>query len=221
MILHFIKRDFNTHRLAWAIVGLATLLGLSLAAVFGIAVLGLLFYAYFFLGIIPMCSLVGSNWRTQHVMSRNYMLSLPVKRSRLFLIIQVRALVYWLPSIVLAMVLLPFAQAEMESLLEELSVVDFFVFLLFLLFSVIWFINMSIKMQISFERITSYLTQKQRVVKSIGSMVIFVGSMFVIGFSFVGLCALGMWWDILVLTLVAMLSFFFFSSARDAWMYQQ
>jgi len=221
MILHFIKRDFNTHRLTWAIIGLATLLGLSLAAVFGIAALGILLYAYFFLGIIPMYSLVGSNWRTQHVMSRNYMLSLPLKRSRLFLIIQVRALVFWLPFIVLAMVLLPFAQAEMERLSGKLSVIDFFVFLLCLLFNVIWFINMSIKMQISFERITSYLTQKQRALKSIGSMVIYIGGMFVIGFSFFGLFALGIWWDILVLTLVAMLSFFFFSSARDAWLYQQ
>jgi hypothetical protein len=103
MIAHFLARDFHDNVVAWVLLSVPTALG-ALTAWAGPAGFALPFLAwiYFMFAMFLSGQTVGSVWRTQHQLSRYYLLALPLAHRRLFAIQQVRMLVAWLPLLGLA-----------------------------------------------------------------------------------------------------------------------
>lgn len=159
MIYHFVKRDFKSHFINWAILLIivtACLWAMRLASEV-IFVLGacLMFYA-----ILPLQTITGASWRSQHSMSRNYLLSLPVPRKKMFFIVQIRAFVFALPIFLYAL-LIPEASDFFSALVPQAQQNRFFYVLnVFLL--LVWMINSSISANLVFEKISTYQTKLQR-----------------------------------------------------------
>lgn len=170
MIYHFLHRDFLSNRINWVInlIIVATCLaGASLHP----EILFILGVVLLFFAIIPLQSLTGAAWRSQHVMSRNYLLSLPVERRKMFLIVQMRALVFALPVLIYALVM-PFYSPFFASVV--LAAHSYFVlYALTLLMAIVWMINSAIYSNLIFEKITSYLTKVERTTSWSINMVIF------------------------------------------------
>ncbi len=158
MIIHFIKRDFVSHKFYWAVLGIATV-GAVPCMFISEAFFMALFYAYVLFSLIPINSLTGVTWRSQHIMSRNYILALPVERNRLFLMIQYRALVYWIPLVILALA----APVIVPSFKDTVDCYPVYVLMIFP--CIFWFINSMISMQLSGEKINSYLTHQKRLME--------------------------------------------------------
>jgi predicted permease len=218
MVTHFIKRDFKSNSLAWIIVGVLTA-GAGVLTVFwpsfyrvAIPVLG---YAYFFLGLAPMQGITGAKFRTQHLMSRNYLLSLPVNRKRQFAIMQLRALIYWIPLIILVAAL-PFVL--FRAGFERIHQSNQLLYLVLIMSSVLWIINRIIIMQVTLERITSYQTQKQRFFRWIGDISLFVVEILIVNFSWFGFIMLDGLGDFAVVMVVAGLAVWRYNSARQGWL---
>jgi hypothetical protein len=90
MIRHFLRRDFRDCRLYWA-----SLLLITVASLFaGVIGLTILFWVYFMFPSMAQGYILGSPWRTQHQMSRHYLLALPISHKKLFVIQQARMLVF-------------------------------------------------------------------------------------------------------------------------------
>lgn len=106
MIGHFVKRDFLDHRLAWAALAIMTALcfgGLRLAGTYFLVreiARQTLLLTYIMFGVTSSQSVLGSAWRTQYQLSRHYLLALPIPHRRLFIIQQVRVVVFWLPIVI-------------------------------------------------------------------------------------------------------------------------
>lgn len=173
MLTHFIKRDFKDLKLGWGIVGGIVFLALAAIpfspkeGVFIIAaVIG---YTLFFMTLIPLNQVLGSHWRNQHVMSRYYLLSLPVPRNELFKIQQIRLLIYGLPITLFAIITPMFWLAVPEIW-----------FLLFTLFysilvgvTIIFFIQLMILFNLFMENFSSHVNQQERFWQGIISFGIF------------------------------------------------
>ena len=183
MIFHFIKRDYNTYRFFWIIIGVFSVVSIPAVLVSGKYFMPVA-YAYLFFGIIPIKDLIGVTWRSQHIMSRNYILALPVKRKKLFFMIQYRALIYWLPFLILSWIAPLFLS---DSILRKESENSYLIYALMIILGVIWFINSSITMQLACEKISSYLTQKQRAKEWIKLMVVYLGEFAIVGISFLSI----------------------------------
>jgi hypothetical protein len=113
---HFLKRDFLDFRLYWIILGIITAFYIFTYGVVRHSWLGLewLFWAYFMFAIIPVNYILGSVWRTQHQLSRHYLLALPINHKRLFALQHLRILIFWFPLLSLGS-LYPFLSGMSSS----------------------------------------------------------------------------------------------------------
>ena len=159
MIAHFIMRDFRTFKFHWIV-----LIGISLFAsplvIFSTNFLDVLGYAYFFFGLVPQNNLTGVSWRSQHIMSRNYLLALPVERKKLFLIIQYRALVYFAPFMIYCLTAPFFSTSFARGM--RISSEMYPIYAIMVVFGIIWTINAMIYSQLGMEKANSYQTPQQR-----------------------------------------------------------
>ena len=108
MIWHFLKRDFLDFRLWWALVAAVTFIWLVIEmvapTVFGSVSDQFLVLAYLMFAMMPQSYILGSVWRTQHQLSRHYLLALPLPHRRLFVIQHARLLPFWLPLFIVVSV---------------------------------------------------------------------------------------------------------------------
>ena len=163
MIFHFIKRDFISHRLPWTVLALMTFLSVRLFASSHLIYMGLL-YAYLLFAVTPMSEMTGAKWRSQHVMSRSYLLALPVKRKKLFWFTQARALVFFLPLIALVYIL-PTFLPEARHIYVNFVPKDFSfgIYHVLVLLMVVWMLNSMISLPLGFEKVWGYSTQGRRI----------------------------------------------------------
>jgi len=220
MIRHFLLRDFRTYRLSWII--LAILTGCAVAVSFLSASFFPLFlvgYAYFLCGFTSILSLTGVRFRSQHLMSRNYLLALPVNRKYLFLIIQFRGLIFWGPLILLLLSVpflplgdaFPFAVSKNWYGLYGIGVLSCFV----------WMTNSFIQSQLSSERITAYVTQKKRALAWLKWFGVYLGEFLLLGALAAGFLALGTVYDVIFVALTIGLAATRFYFARKSWIHNQ
>ena len=164
MIIHFLKRDFLDFRVYWFIVA-----GITLA--YGMAhhftkldspgspwsSLQVLLFAYFFLAIMPQSYVLGSVWRTQHQLSRHYLLALPISHRHLFTIQHYRMVVFWIPVLGLCSIY-PFLGKGFSSASWD----TWMVYYIALLTTCVLFIEYGIWSTVQWEEMTSYLPQSAR-----------------------------------------------------------
>lgn len=162
MIWHFLKRDLKTYRFFWCalVISIAGMWPFVFSAENGIYPL-LLAQLYFFFAMIPLQELTGVTWRSQHIMSRSYLLSLPVRRRSLFAIVQLRALVFWLPLLAFG-ALCPLFNFHTKFILTKFGI-SYSIYVLTLLTGAAWFCNDQIHAQLQWEKINAHLTMSQRV----------------------------------------------------------
>lgn len=158
MISHFLIRDLNTHRLSWLVLILISLL-LFPATWMGVDFLALLGYLYFLFPMIVLQQISGVNWRSQNIMSRNYLMALPIPRQVMFRWVVIRALVFCIPAFLFSV----FAPVYWEQVYDFLMISSFMYIYIPIVFSLfVWFICIAISMQLGIERITTYLTLQER-----------------------------------------------------------
>jgi hypothetical protein len=183
MILHFIRRDFRSDRSLW------TLFVVVFGAAVPVAASDPSFYVFFFLGpfifaLLPIQRLTGVTWRSQHIMSRNYMLSLPVSRHRMYLATVIRAGVYAAPFVLTALIFPVWALPEHELF----SWSRYGLYVPVIAAAVFWQINALISTQIDHERISSHLTARARFVRLVGTVTVSFTE-----FVLCALCLFGCW----------------------------
>ena len=167
MILHFLRRDFKDFLLYWIIVSLVTIIALFA----GVVGLPMLFWVYFMFPSIAEGYILGSQWRTQHQMSRHYLLGLPIPHKRLFVIQQLRMLVFWLPLLILAS-FMPF------TVLHPFKVGFFYYFAL--LVSVALCMHSQMWSGLEMENISTYLPKGYRLWAYSKFFVVLIGTMMVL-----------------------------------------
>jgi hypothetical protein len=159
MIWHFLKRDIKDYQFYWAMVFLlVTVFLIFFWKTSMILYLYLATYACFFLAFLPANYLTGVTWRAQHIMSRNYLLALPVPRKQMFHLILIRILVFWIP-LLLFILYIPF---ELNQNIPY-TLHHYGEYVLLIITGAFWLINTTIGMQLRFENITRYMHQKQRI----------------------------------------------------------
>jgi predicted permease len=215
------KRDFKSNILLWIISGATTIfaaiLVIFLPSFWGAAI-PILGYMYFFLATIPIQGITGVKFRSQHVMSRNYLLSLPINRKQQFTIIQLRALVYWIPLILVALAL-PFILPRENF--KGMQQINLLLYPMLLMSSIVWMINSFIRMEITTEEITSYQTQKQRFIRWAGTIILFLIEMAVVIFSWFEFFMHKGLSDYAIVIVVIGLAVWRYQAARKSWLYQQ
>jgi hypothetical protein len=149
MILHFLKWDFKMFRTQWIILSIAVIGSLFLRVEESI-----LFVAFFVFMLLPISKLVGSKFRTQHEMSRNYLLSLPVSRMKMFLILIGRLAMFATPFF-LFLIVDP-NRIVNWLMLSKSWFPEFTTWRLLTPFGLLWLISTSAHMQITMETMSSY-----------------------------------------------------------------
>jgi hypothetical protein len=180
MIWHFVKQDFISHRLPWAILALITIFSLAFFSYNHLVYIGLI-YAYLLFAMTPMTELTGAKWRSQHVMSRSYMLALPVDRKELFWTTQWRGLIFFLPLIAMAFILptfLPEAHRIYINFVPKTFPLG--VYHVLILVMVVWLLNCMIAIPLSFERISAIQTQQGRLWAYVRIIGVFLFELFLI-----------------------------------------
>jgi hypothetical protein len=99
MIFHFMKQDFKSNTYTWIAILLGAIVTLFIRNEFADAVEYYVGMSFLFALIVP-AQFTGVPYRNQHVMSRNYLLSLPIKRTRLHDMIVLRSFIYFIPLLV-------------------------------------------------------------------------------------------------------------------------
>ncbi len=180
MIWHFIKRDFLSHTVAWAILAATTVFSLLFFSYNHLVYLGLL-YVYLLFAMQPMGELTGAKWRSQHVMSRSYLLALPVERKKLFWFTQWRALVFFLPLIAFTYIL-PNYLPEAHRIYINFVPKDFplGIYHVLILVMVVWLLNSMISMPLEAERVWTYQTQQRRMWAYVRMIGVFLFELFMI-----------------------------------------
>ncbi len=220
MIRHFLIRDFKTYRLMWIVCAIATVLAVGAIPVFSSLIpLVLLGYVYFFIGLIPPQQITGVRLRSQHIMSRNYLLALPIKRTSLFVIIQYRSLMFWGPLILLLLIvpLLPVPKALFREVLEN----HYGLYCLGILSGFVWLINSMISIQLAGEKITTYLTQQKRAFAWIKALGFYLGEFALVGGLAFGFIRFGVLSDIFVIMGLLGIAGGRFYFARKGWLHHQ
>ena len=214
MIYHFLHRDFLSNKVNWIMnfVIISVCLAGSLVSQEILFILGVV---EMFFAILPLQSLTGAAWRSQHVMSRNYLLSLPVDRQKMFLIVQMRALVFAVPVLIYASIM-PFFSPFVSTLVLSAGS-HFIIYFLMLVMALIWMINSSIYSNLIFEKITTYLTKLERTKAWTFALVVFFFEMGVV------ICSFLKGGESLVSTCVGFLALlvilaFRFRVTRSAWL---
>jgi len=105
-------------------------------------------------------------------MSRHYLLALPITHKKLFVIQQVRMLVFWLPFSIFA-ACLPF------TILNSLQVYGFYYFALFV--SILVFMHSQIWSALEMESISTYVPKGYRLWAYIKIFIVVGGTMMILG----------------------------------------
>jgi hypothetical protein len=165
MIFHFVKRDFLDFLHWWVLLLAVTVLLTGLPYVLGKqaflpATMVALFWLYFMFAALPEAMILGSVWRSQHLLSRHYLLSLPLPHKTLFRGLQFRMLVFWLPLLLLSILttLIFFTNSHLPFPGPKF----WLLFFLGMFVSVGLIIHDNIWSTLETERIVSYLAKRER-----------------------------------------------------------
>lgn len=162
MIFHFLRADFITFRIYWVFLLLAEII-IHFGSAIGLSdtyATTASTYVCFLFGLLPLAHIIGSRFRNQQYMSRSYLLSLPIERGRLFRILQIRSLMYWLPMFFeLAIAVAGPNGVWTNSTRSLIAIICLF---LLTCCGLVWFINNQIRTHLNVENISSYLKMNQR-----------------------------------------------------------
>jgi len=216
MTLHFLKWDFVKNRFAWIL-----LLGLTLAVAPMAAkeptLLQILFMGYFFFAILQIAPVIGTRMRSQHTLSRNYLLTLPIRRYDTFVILLIRLMVFTIPFMVLFWpVPLFFSVKELGAGAVFTWRVQWFTSVL-LVPAILTFMIGLVEMQLLWERTSLITSRSQRALRGMGaflmSMVELWSLMFCLAMSAIGTPASSLPAAVAVLLIAG----FRFCSTRRKW----
>jgi hypothetical protein len=151
MLFHFIKRDIQNFQVFWGLLGLVYLLGIVVCQTSPEFLVVLTYFAFVF-GVLPLNHLMGSNWKSGRILSRSYMLALPIHRHKQFALLQLRALVFWMPFFI-SFTLSYFMTQSVRDILPMTQLAAFEVFPAILVL-VFWLNNSLIHIVLTWERVS-------------------------------------------------------------------
>jgi hypothetical protein len=126
----------------------------------GIVSLELLGLCYLTFAVMPAQQMVGAKFRSQHVMSRNYLLSLPIHRQTNFIYVMLRMLIYMLPLMILVF-FIPKFEFMLWIFPANYLINNWHLFFLIPL-GCVWFSCQQLHSVLAWETISSHLTSMQR-----------------------------------------------------------
>ena len=124
------------------------------------SVLELLALTYFIFALVPVQQLAGVKFRSQHIMSRNYLLSLPIPRKTNFIYLGLRMQIFNLPLLGLFFLLPTFKFID-KLLPAQFWATNWHLFLLVPICG-IWLSAQQLHSFLTWEEISSHLTSGQR-----------------------------------------------------------
>ena len=159
MIWHFLRRDFLSHRFQWSLLILGVCVSLPFIAIQPETLNGL-GYGFFLFALISLGSLGGSKWRNQQMISRAYLLALPVARKYQFVLVQIRAFVFFLPFF-LYLLMAPHYSLNFQKIVAPAGA-NLWLYSLMVFATLVWQCNAILMIGLGFERITALLRQSER-----------------------------------------------------------
>jgi hypothetical protein len=182
MIWHFFKTDLKTFKLYWVILFAITALSFIFKDT-SKQVSNMTGYAYIIFALMPLHHLAGVTFRSQHIMSRNYLLSLPMSRNKLFLLTLFRASIFWLP--LFGFLFYMSFNSHFFKYLVFLYQDSRIIYGLIVIMAIFWSIASSMNLQLNSEKITTYLTQHQRLRAWTLFVLFFVGEIIIVVYSLI------------------------------------
>ena len=158
MLIHWLKWDFRIHRVQWVIFLLLEFLAYFLES--GMERFEIMVALAIIYSVLPAAKLFGTRGRSQHVMSRSYLLSLPEPRFRTYLTLILRMQIFAIPQMILLFVL-PGSGLLRKSPGLEVWLHPVY-FRLILLPGMIWLVAFQLRTQLAQERISTYLKVTER-----------------------------------------------------------
>jgi len=221
VIKHFIKRDFADHQSGWI-----SLLGVFLFAVafqelflsneFQMWPLILAGYAAGLFALVAIGKISGTILRSQHLMSRNYMLSLPINREKMFFLMQIRILVFWIPLLLIAWSA-PLYSTTVVDLIKHADPFFPFVYGPSVFFLIIWFLNSTLAAQVRAQRAASRITTAFNPLKFLLIFILGMAEVGIVAGSGFGLTLLFSGGSVIGLIIVLGFAIFRYFSARTQW----
>jgi hypothetical protein len=210
MIWHFVKRDFKSDRTLWVFLALVIVIG-SLSALGNPESYGLAPYFSFLFALTGSNKIVGTQFRSQHQMSRNYILSLPASRERLFWISNVRFLVYATPFLITSLA------APLFNPKLYVEPLRFWVFYFALIAVTVWNFNLLNKIQIRLERRSTFPKSSDRFFAALRLWIPFVIEVVIVVLSMSALLISRLWYFPFALMITFSGATWCYISTRKKW----
>jgi hypothetical protein len=185
MISHFLKRDLKDSMVFWIVLGLMSVLILgaywwspseSLIMCLG--------WLYFIFSQFVTLNITGTLIRTDHMISRQYFLSLPLKRNSFFLITLLRLSVFYLPLWLYLIIMVSLFSISRKLYLLPSFYISFLVFLFAISLTLIWWISHGLLYSLLLERSLRFSNSTKRLLTALVPMFLFLAEASVFFFCF-------------------------------------
>jgi hypothetical protein len=161
MIFHFMYRDALDNRISWYVVIAVSLLAIPFFYLNPNLAWTFLFFSYYMFSMAPLQAMMGSAHRSQHIMSRHYLLALPVPRKKIFRLLFFRLIPYGAPLFVCA-ALMPL-YLDFSKTVSADHPISYLSFLFLLLGGAVMFMCLAIGIQLGMEQFVRCINGRQRI----------------------------------------------------------
>ncbi|NBT59817.1 hypothetical protein EBT16_13645 [bacterium] len=175
MIGHFLKRDFSDALVLWIILGL---LSLALWGTYAWSpsesILMGLGWLYFLFPQFCTLNITGSIVRTDHMISRQYFLALPLRRTQFFFITLFRIMVLYLPLCFFLILVVPFCFVPQKLYTHPNWYLAWSIYVFGILMSVVWWISHHLFYSLIIEQSLRFSNSKKRILTTLFPILAFV-----------------------------------------------
>jgi len=174
MISHFLKRDLKDSMVFWIILGLV-----SVAILGGYwwshsdSLIMYLGWLYFIFSQFVTLNITGTLVRTDHMISRQYFLSLPLARNNFFFITLIRLSIFYLPLWLYLIVVVSLYSIPRKLYVLPNFYLSFVVFLFAISLTLIWWISHGLLYSLLLERSLRFSSSVKRLLTALVPMFLF------------------------------------------------
>ncbi|MFM8268932.1 MAG: hypothetical protein ACKN9V_01995 [Pseudomonadota bacterium] len=184
MIKHFLVQDFRDSLVIWIIFAAVAFVLTSSYFIWpnsnSIIILG---FSCFMFSVLQTANIVGTVIRSDHILSRHYYLTLPLKRHRMFSVIILRLFVFFLPLWLFCTVIAPLTfRVEFSSVTSSTSCYLIYVFGITL--GIFWFLGQGLLHSVILQQSLHFSSSKKRILSALIPAFVSIVEMIVIFVAF-------------------------------------
>lgn len=167
MIRHFLAQDFRDSIVGWIIFATLTfLLTLSYLVWQNPYFVYSLGYSCFMFSIFQSTNLVGSVVRSDHILSRHYYLTLPIKKQRMFYLVILRLSIFFFPIWFFCTVIAPLTlRSDFSPIISTVSCYSTYV--LGVTTGILWFLGQMLRQTVIWEQSLHFSSSRKRILSGL------------------------------------------------------